>query len=233
MDARRLEVPLSPVFRWNAAFPLLAQLIVAAIATALAWMLLSEAYTERHGRILSGWSFDVAQVDDADRSGPATLLHAQDEPTDALSWMHLPANEASSFGRLALNLEFPATLSFGDAVSATRRVCADEGQQIVFYVSTPFKRMAMSGAFVLHLVQDGRELWTLPLPAAPQPMVYRVPLAGGRCSQVQFKLTTRVGVKSASWRRASKTEIVFPRLERVSQGDPGSARASAGTPAAG
>lgn len=233
MDRQRLEVPLSPVFRWNAAFPLPAQLIVAAIAAMVAWTLLSAAYTERHGRILSGWSFDVAQADDADRSGSAALLRAQGEPSDALSWVHLPANEVSSFGHLALNLEFPATLSPGDTVSATRRICADDRQQLVFYVSTPFKRMEMSGAFVLHLLQDGRELWALPLPAAPQPMVYRVPVTGGRCTQLQFKLTTRVGVKSPSWRRASKTEIVFPRLERVSEGDPGSVRGSAGTPAAG
>jgi hypothetical protein len=215
MASEPIELPLVPTFRWNASSPMFLQLVVAGVIVVLAWMALAAVFTDRRGRILSGWTLNVTQTD-ATLSGdvPEEAVQAtQNQVTQALSSFKLPATATASFGKLALNLEFPATLSPGDSVKATRRVCIDPGERLAFYISTPYKRTQVSGAFVLHLRQDGRELWSLRLPAAQQPLVYAIPLSGGRCSQMEFELTSNVAMKAESWRRASRVEIIFPRLD--------------------
>jgi hypothetical protein len=176
----------------------------------LGWLALDLVYSADRGRILSEWHYSVEQQ--AQPAGKTdTLAGIQEEPTSAFSYLKLPADQISSFGDLGLTLEFPVTLSHGDTLAAERMVCASGARSLEFYVSTPYKNLQRTGAFDLTLTQGGNVLWSTNLPAADHPFLVRVPVGEG-CSRFVFRLTSNVAMPSESWRRASRVEIIFPRL---------------------
>lgn len=207
-----------PIWTGKLRFPLaprVSQFATALVLGGLAWIAVSLVYSPARGRILSGWQYEVVQeqgaIDDVE-----VLIDSQHQNTQAFSHLELPANQASSFGALAMSLEFPSALSNGDSIIAWRTVCAGEMDAVSFYFSTPYKNLPKSGAFKLSFAQNGNTLWSEGLPAAELPVLVRVPLQNATgCSRLEFELVSNVAIEVESWRRASRVEIIFPRLVKT------------------
>lgn len=184
---------------------------------ALLWAVLNLAFTDSRGRILSGWSFQTSQSVPADAAATffARLAASTTDAVPKLRGGHYDAD----FGPLMLKLEFPQLVAKGDTVRAERELCIDDASPrlLAFHYYTPYKRVERQGAFTLSLLQDGTRIWSGELPAATTAQPALVPLGetATGCHRFAFVLTSNVGYQKESWRRASRTEIFFPRLEPV------------------
>lgn len=195
---------------------LLQTVLIIVGGTAMIWLVAHASYVEASGRMLSHWELT------ADPALSSSELSAwreslRDPPSDVLltaGTRYRP--KPRSFGPLALTLALPSNPEEGDQVRASRRVCTSENgrDDLSFFVYTPYKKLSRSGAFELQVAVNGRVSWRLALPHAKQPAPFEIRnvLPRGRCSELTFILLSNVTQDRASWRRASRVEIYFPRL---------------------
>jgi len=210
---RPFNLPLVPVN--SNPVPILTQVFSIVAGASIGWAALASFYTYEDGRIITGWLYEVHQQSSTEDVGPI-LSSRQNQATLAFEHASRAPKGQTSFGALALSLELPKLpLTDGDFAAATRAVCADQASTLSFYVSTPYKRLEVAGVFSLEVRKDGAPLWTLDLPAANAPLYFELPWsARADCSPLEFRLVSRVTNSAESWQKASRVEIIFPRLQK-------------------
>jgi len=195
---------------------LLQTALIVSAGTIVAWFVTRTFYDDGSGRMLSHWNLSADPAPEND--GLATWRESlRNPPSDVLrsaGTKYRP--EPRPFGPLALTLALPANPNVGDEARATRTVCTTGNgrDDLSFFVYTPYKRLSRSGAFELQVMVDGKVSWRLALPHAEKPMPFEIRNAfpRGRCSELTFVLLSHVTEDRASWQRASRVEIYFPRL---------------------
>ncbi len=195
---------------------LLQTTLIVGACTAMAWLVARAFYDDASGRMLSHWSLTADPAPSSD--GLAAWRESlRDPPSDVLlsaGTRYRPRPRA--FGPLSLTLALPANPHEGDQVRASRTVCTTGNgrDDLSFFVYTPYKKLSRSGAFELQVAVDAKVAWRLALPHAEKPVPFEVrnALPRGRCSELTFILLSNVTQDRASWQRASRVEIYFPRL---------------------
>jgi hypothetical protein len=208
-------LPPSGVFKRTGAV-LLQTILVLSVGLAVAWSSTAPWFDEGSGRIISGWEIAPwpALSPAEDLSWRSSLDNA---PSDVLADAHsrygLPAKQ---FGRLALTVSLPRNPVAGDRVEASRIVCpgGTTRDDLAFFVYTPYKHLRRRGSFSLDVSVDGDRRWSLPLPYATKAVPVEIPnlVPPGKCSRLTFTLRSNLTNDRASWKRASRVEIYFPRL---------------------
>lgn len=212
----------------NGSLALGAAILIVVSASGAAWAIARLTYTENDGRILDGWSLSleqsVAPPADWETSLSAAAPRAFETPFYESEKRGFVLRAAPTDGAriqkysrdLLTVLEFPATLSSGDTLTMTREVCgAGEPRGLEFFVFSPLRRKDVSEAFSLYVNIDGDAVAHVPIPLEGGSMrLVHIPavIQDRECREVALSLTSNTSRTAASWRRASRTEIWFPRL---------------------
>ena len=212
----------------KSSFTLAATIAVVLVASVVLWMIGRLTYTESDGRILDKWSLSLEQavVPPADwermlstaipRAFEATFYETEKRGFVMRAAPKDGARIRKYSGDLLTVLEFPATLSSGDTLTMARKVCGmGEPRALEFFVFSPLRRKDISEAFSLDVTVDGETVTHVPIPLKGSSMrLIRTPtvISGRECREVALSLTSNTARTAASWRRASRTEIWFPRL---------------------
>ena len=186
-----------------------------AVVLGAAWALASLSYTADDGRILSDWALDSDQAlpDRDERRFFARLRERSSDVVPTRKDGHFPA----VFGPLGVQLEFPQAPRRGDSVVATTRACITDadGRAFSFQYYTPARTAGDDPAYSLELHRDGERLWAANPAAAEAPEAVRLPLPADAdgCMALAFRLVANAAGGGEAARRASRTEIFFPRIE--------------------
>lgn len=192
-------------------------LLTTMFAMALVWAAIVLFYPAGAGRIISGWRSDGDARSEATTSNNARKFTPDDFESDVLvDASNARRGSPKRFGALALSLELPGPLKTTSKAEAAAQVCFNDTQHtaLEFFVYTPYKNLERRGAFELTLATNGVERWRLDLPDSIRSELVQIPNAvvAGRCNDLKFTLRSKISIESASWRRASRVEIFFPRL---------------------
>lgn len=187
-------------------------LLVAAyflLAISVRWV-----YGESRGRILSGWE---PALQGAAEQAPRDWFDANQKLSASRIKQESRDRRTTGFGDLALVMKIPVKTQAGGGVSASKLLCAGTDRRALdFFYYMPYQNPDATAAFTLEVRVDGEQRWSVPLPGTPDVAHAHLVdiLPAGTCGKLEFNLRTNLGIASASWIRASQTDLYFVRLAR-------------------